>query len=338
MFNIENRRYVGNKFKLCPWIRECIASTCHDLDSFFDVFAGTGVVTAAMLDMFNSFYLNDFLFSNEVIYKGFFLNRRYRSNIIEKEKELYEALDEKTIEENYVSENYGGKFFAYGDAKKIGFIRQRIETLREQDAINLKEYCILLASLLYSLDKSANTVGHYDAYIKRDGLRSSFEFDLIRPVITQKKIFKIYREDSNLLAPRLRTSLAFIDPPYNSRQYSRFYHVLETITKWDYPELHGVAMKPQATNMSDYCRNAAATVFEDLIEKLNVRYIAVTYNNTYTSKSSSSQNKITLEQISAILRKRGKTQIFEKSYRFFNSGKTDFSDHKEFLFITEVSK
>ena len=59
MFNIESRRYVGNKFKLSSWIKECIASNCHNLESLFDVFAGTGVVTAALLDMFDIFHIND---------------------------------------------------------------------------------------------------------------------------------------------------------------------------------------------------------------------------------------------------------------------------------------
>ena len=130
--------------------------------------------------------------------------------------------------------------------------------------------------------------------------------------------------------------VAFIDPPYNSRQYSRFYHVMETITKWEKPELTGAAMKPPEENMSNYCRNSAPKVFAELIESLNVKYIVVTYNNTYDSKSSSSRNKITLEQIKEILEKKGKTQVFETDYHRFNAGKTDATDHKELVFITRV--
>ena len=58
--------------------------------------------------------------------------------------------------------------------------------------------------------------------------------------------------------------------------------------------------------------------------------------NTYKSKSSSSQNKIRLEQIKEVLDKCGNTLIFTHSYNPFNAGKTEFDDHKEFLFITEV--
>ena len=44
-------------------------------------------------------------------------------------------------------------------------------------------------------------------------------------------------------------------------------------------------MKPPAENMSEYCRNSAAAQFADLVDNLDVKYIAVTYNNTYNSKA-----------------------------------------------------
>lgn len=138
------------------------------------------------------------------------------------------------------------------------------------------------------------------------------------------------------MAKKIEADIAFIDPPYNSRQYSRFYHVLETIVKWEKPTLHGVAMKPPEENMSNYCRNSAPQVFAELIEDLRVKYIVVTYNNTYDSKSTSSRNKITLEEIKEILERKGETRIFEKDYHRFNAGKTDASNHKELVFITKV--
>ena len=88
--------------------------------------------------------------------------------------------------------------------------------------------------------------------------------------------------------------------------------------------------------MSDYCRTSAPQVFDDLIKSLNTKYIVVTYNNTYKSKSSSSRNKITHSQILESLNSVGETKIFEKEYRFFNTGKTNLNEHKEFVFITKV--
>ena len=148
----------------------------------------------------------------------------------------------------------------------------------------------------------------------------------------------IYREDANNLVRKVKADIAFIDPPYNSRQYSRFYHLLENLTKWKKPELSGVAMKPPVENMSEYSKVSAPKIFDDLIQNLNAKYIVVTYNNTYKPKSSSSKNKITHEQILESLEKVGKTKIFEIPFQFFNAGKSDLKDHKEFVFITEVDK
>ena len=135
-----------------------------------------------------------------------------------------------------------------------------------------------------------------------------------------------------------RVKCIYIDPPYNSRQYSRFYHIYENLVTWEKPELFGVAMKPKAQNMSAYCTSSAPVAFRDLISKLNVKYIVVSYNNTYESKSGSSKNKITLEQIKSILEERGTTKIYDCDHRYFNAGKTNFAKHKELLFITEVGQ
>lgn len=333
---INNRRYTGSKYKLMGWIKEKMILDCKDCKSFFDIFAGTGVVTSECIDLYDEFILNDFLYSNNIIFKAFFNKGRYSNNKLNEIKKYYQSLDSNKLKDNYISRNYGNKYFSYNDAKLIGYIRNDIEIKLKKKIINRKEYYILLTSLIYSFDKISNTVGHYEAYIKGKNIKDLFIFDLIEPIKTNKKI-KIYRCDANKIANRIQSDIVFIDPPYSSRQYSRFYHVLETIVKNDEPELFGVAMKPKEENMSDYCRNSAPIVFNDLINKLNCRYIVVTYNNTYNSKSSSSENKISLDQIKSILDKRGKTKIYEHEYNAFNAGKTDIEDHKEYLFITEVT-
>jgi adenine-specific DNA methylase len=115
---------------------------------------------------------------------------------------------------------------------------------------------------------------------------------------------EIYRRDANELVREIKADVYYIDPPYNSRQYSRFYHVLETLTKWDSPVLSGVALKPPIENISEYCKVGAPEAFAELIENIQAKLVIVSYNNTYNSKSSSSKNKITLEQIEKILRKK----------------------------------
>ena len=333
-FELESRRYIGNKAKLTQWIINIIQEHTGGFHSFFDVFAGTASVSKAVIPYTDNIVMNDFLFSNNIIYKAFFDKGKYEEAKLLNLLIQYNGINPNDIQANYFSDNFGDKFFDYKNAKLIGWIREDIE--KHRNSLTEKEYAILLASLIYSIDRIANTVGHFDAYIKKPITYRPLTLQLIKPL--SPKSVRIYREDSNILATRVSADIAYIDPPYNSRQYSRFYHIYENLTTWEKPKLYGVAMKPKPQNMSAYCTMGAAAAFKDLIMKLRVRYIAVSYNNTYNSKSGSSKNKITLKEIRDILEQRGRTTIYDCAHKCFNTGKTEFINHKELLFITEVQQ
>jgi len=335
-FNIYNRRYTGSKNKLLPWIKKIIIKECKNASSFFDIFAGTGSVTYGLIDQFDEFYINDFLFSNEIIYNAFFSPAFYDYDKLTNIAENYCKINESKLKPDFVTNNYTNKYFSYNDSLIIDYIRNDIEMMKE--ILNPKEYNILLASLIYSFDRCANTVGHYEAFIKAKEIKSSFKFELINPVFNEKrnKKINIYRNDANKLAEEIYADIVYIDPPYSSRQYSRFYHVIETIAKWNKPELFGKTLKPAPENLSDYSKVGAVYTFDKLITSLKTKYIVVSYNNTYDSRSNSSKNKMSLEQITQILEKKGKTKIFYMDYKAFNAGKTNFNNHQEIIFVTKV--
>ena len=47
---INNRRYLGNKYKLLPFIRKITNDECDNIESVADIFAGTGVVASSFID------------------------------------------------------------------------------------------------------------------------------------------------------------------------------------------------------------------------------------------------------------------------------------------------
>lgn len=330
-FELHSRRYIGNKSKLTDWIMGIIQKETSGNDTFIDVFSGTAIIAKEAMKSYKNVVLNDILYSNNVTYRAFFDNKKWNSKKLIDIVNEYNTLNPNDIRENYFSKNFGGKFYEKDLSKIIGYIRQDIENRKEE--LNSKEYAILLTSLIYTIDRLANTVGHFDAYIKKPITKRPLNFRLI-----QTENFagaKIYCEDSNKLIRKLKGDVAYIDPPYNSRQYSRFYHLYENLVQWKKPKLYGVALKPEPENMSKYCTVKANNAFKDLVENLDVKYLAVSYNNTYKSKSESSKNKIKFNEIVEILNSVGETKIFEKSHKYFNTGKTDFKDHKEFLFLTK---
>lgn len=331
-FSIESRRYIGSKTKLIDWIMDIISKEAPNAQTFCDVFAGTGTVSSQAISRYREIIVNDFLYSNHVIYNGFFANGVWDKVKLEKIIAEYNQLKAENIEDNYFSLNYGDKYFGKDLAKIIGFIRQDIEDRKRN--LTEKEYHILLSSLIYSMDRVSNTIGHYEAYLKKPIPEHYINMRLIDAHCFDN--VRIFREDSNQLVRHVAADVFYVDPPYNSRQYSRFYHVYETLVHWDKRPLFGVAMKPQVENMSEYCSCRARDAFADLISNMDAKYIFVFYNNTYHSRSKSSQNKITLEEIRSILETKGETKILEHAYQFFNAGKTDFKDHKELLFVTKV--
>ena len=331
---IEKRRYIGCKAKLIDWIVDTIRHEIPNAKSFCDIFAGTAVVSQRAISLYKKVIVNDFLYSNNIIYRAFFENSEYRQEVLDSYVDKYNAISSENIQTNYFSDNYGDKYFDMANAKRIGYVREDIEQHKEE--LTDKEYCILITSLIYSIDKIANTLGHFEAYIKKDIKEAAWNYRLIDFQCCDN--VEIHREDANLLAREIKSDIVYVDPPYNSRQYSRFYHVYEVLVKWEKPILTGTAMKPPTENMSEYCSSRAVDAFADLIEHLDTKFIVVSYNNTYHSKSKSSQNKISLEEILEVLRKKGETRVLEHSHKFFNAGKTDFSDHKELLFITRVNE
>lgn len=329
--DIHQRRYIGNKTKLSNWILEIILRETKNCNSFCDIFAGTATVAKTAFSYYDKVIVNDLLYANNVIYKAFFQPGDWDKFKILSIIKKWNNLVPHSLEENYFSESFGDKFFEKNISKIIGYIREEIENTKYK--LTTKEYNILLATLIYNIDKIANTVGHFDAYIKKPIRNQNIYFKPIN-VIDFEGI-EIHQKNANELSKSVISDIVYVDPPYNSRQYSRFYHLYENLVKWEKPKLYGVALKPEPENMSKYCTVNAKIEFDALINNLNAKYIAVSYNNTYNSKSSSSKNKIRLEEIQAILSKKGDIKIFECSHSYFNAGKTNFNNHKEFLFLVK---
>lgn len=337
MFQINNRRYIGGKKKLLDHIMNAVDKSVLPVNfSFADVFAGTGVVAFEFAKRGHPTVVNDMLYSNVVAYKAWMSNEEYRQTEIDRVLTYLNGITYNQIEPNYLSHIYGGKYFSENDAKKLGFCRDYIENHRAE--LLPREYFILLASILYTADRIANTVGHFESFLSKTPVDSNF---ILQPLeLTSVAPVQIYNQDANDLAPFLEADVVYLDPPYNARQYVNFYHVLENIARWEKPEeFEGNSMKFKRNHLkSGYSRSSAPRLLQDLVNNLQCKQIIVSYNNTYDARSIASNNKIQEFELWEILSSKGTVRKFEIDYKGFNAGKTDFKNHKEFLFVCNVNQ
>lgn len=160
--NINNRRYLGNKYKLLPFIKSVVNNECHDINVVVDIFAGTGAVASAFQD--KQLITNDILYSNYISNFAWFSPKRYSKKRLRNIIQTYNSME--INEENYMTQNFSNTYFCYEDCAKIGYIREDIENKFNNKEINERERALLITSLLYAMDKIAKTCGHYDAYRK----------------------------------------------------------------------------------------------------------------------------------------------------------------------------
>ena len=328
---ISNRRYLGSKQKMLTFIDEVVKNNTQNVQSVADIFGGTGVVADLFRSQGKEIIVNDILYSNFVSYQTWFGTEKINEQKIEEKTSELNSLNGFS---GYVTKNFGNRYFSPENAEKIDAVREQIE---KYDDLNHREYSFLLTSLLYAMDKVANTVGHFDAYRKN---MDSFKPLVLRvPEFNRTVKSQIFNMDANQLVRQISVDLVYIDTPYNSRGYESAYHVLENVAEWKKPEVEGVAKKAinRSEKSSDYTKARASQAFDDLIQHISARYILVSFNNMAQKGNSRSNAKISNEEIIASLEKRGEVQVFETDFNAFTTGKSHIDDHKELLYLCKIN-
>ena len=182
--------------------------------------------------------------------------------------------------------------------------------------ITENEYFYYLASLINSIDKYANTASVYAAFLKHIKKTAIKDFELsLLPVISGKP-GKVYNEDVNVLIKEITGDVLYLDPPYNTRQYSANYHILETIAKYDSPKLYGITgLRDYKDQKSRFCsRRTAGKALNDLIKNADFKYIFLSYNN---------EGLISSDEIREIMSGYGHYIVFSKDYKRFRADKEE---------------
>jgi adenine-specific DNA-methyltransferase len=339
--------YIGSKLSLLNFLDESITSISGSKKRVFcDLFAGTGAVG-------RHFKKKGYkIISNDIQFYSYVLNRHYIGNhkplnfsklqkIIPEIKETPEDqqallvcdyLSNMEGSEGFIYRNYcptgtlGSEFsrqyFSDYNGKLCDSARREINSWRQEGLIADDEFFFLLTSLLEAIDKCANTASVYGAFLKKIK-KSAMSKMRIRPaeIFINDEEHVVHNQDINTLIENIQGDILYLDPPYNHRQYATNYHVLETIAKYDNPELYGkTGLRDYQQQKSLYCsRTKVKHVFADLIDKSNFKYIFLSYNN---------EGLLSLSDIEEIFSNRGEYGCFTQNYNRF---KADRDKNRQYI-------
>jgi adenine-specific DNA-methyltransferase len=332
--------YIGSKHSLIKFIDEHISLCIDDNISwdnitFVDLFAGTSSVG------FNYRKKGCRVISNDIEYYSYVISKGYiEGNYNETMQDCIDELNNidineyqnngiitnyYTIDGKYSDTNSGNRnFFKPSNAIKTDIMRMKIEEWFKEEYINENEYYFLLASLIETLDSLANTIGVYGAFLK-DKMKPSADKDIILTplhtetehnkfnVVFNKDVLNIERDDI-ILNKNPTEYILYADPPYNQRQYSSNYHILNVIAHYD---IEKFPIRQDTTagllvnkNTSDYCKKRDVTsAFESLLQNITKWNI----NNFYMSYND--EGLMSLDIIKNLMTKYGDNyHIYEKDY------------------------
>ena len=288
---LKKLNYIGCKHSLLNFIestmRDEMETTDFSKTKFSDVFSGTSSVGFLFRTLgCSTIYSNDIEYYSYVIARASICSN-YTENIVKKLMGVISA-SEPSI--GCVSQNYSESgdqkrmFFSIENANRIDGMRRKLEEIKP--TITENEYYFLLASIIVSADTCANVPSIYGSFLK-EYKKSAVNPIKLEPIHTKTGIIKnnrAFQLDSVEFADKMgNVDFVYLDPPYNERQYSKNYHVLNYIARYDDAlEIYGKSGLIKDVALSDWCsKKTAPAILDKLLEKLHkkTKYVFMSYNN-----------------------------------------------------------
>ena len=337
-------RYIGNKENLLDKIYQTMIDRGIDGNSFFDFFSGTTSVARFFKKRNYQIFSSDLLYFSFVLQKAYIENNqdltfsKLLKNIDCKAHSLLPTPLETIVQhlnlipdkQGFIYENYtpaGGRmYYSEENGFRIDAIRQQIENWKKARLLTENEYFVLLACLVETIPYYANVAGVYAAFHKKWDPRATKRL-VLRPIemlVNDKKNF-VYHTDSVSLIPKIEADIFYLDPPYNQRQYASNYHLMETIAKYDNPEIKGITglRANYEKEKSKFCN--ATTAMQELkkiAENGKFKTMILSYNN---------DGIMTETEILSILDKIGAVELIEFDYTRFKSNSNGKNRHKKYI-------
>jgi len=212
------------------------------------------------------------------------------------EKEQQELINQNfNIGFHLFTKYYSGTYWSYEQCIWIDSIRAVAEQYKSKP-----QYYPILSSLIFAMSYVSQSTGHYAQYrdVTEDNMKDILSYrnrelwpyferkfiELIESVNGKSNDFRVTTLDyMDCLRIIEEDSIVYADPPYQSVHYSRFYHAIETLVKYDYPTLKFKGRYREDRHQSPFCKKttvnqAFASLFEGIALKKS--HLALSYSDT----------------------------------------------------------
>ncbi len=345
-------RYIGNKENIIDKIYNILLNNNVTGEKFFDFFSGTTNVARFYKDLGYTVH------SSDIMYMSYCLQKAYIENnaepLFEKVLQIIPRccmicnlfttpldivinyLNQIPDVRGFIYDNYtpdGTKeleqprmYFSNENGLRIDAIRQQIETWNNEGLLLESEYYILISCLIETVSFYANVAGVYAAFYKKWDPRAIKRLELRTIKIhNNNKTNKVYNSNSLELLGNIDTDILYLDPPYNERQYLPNYHLIETIAKYDNPQIKGVTgMRGYEDKKSTFCNTKTALRDLELVAKTaKYNFLVMSYN---------SEGIMPQEDIINMMSKYGLVKLEQFQYARFKSNNNGLAKTKKHIY------
>ena len=236
--------YMGSKRKIIPSIHNALKGI--EYSSVLDMFTGTTRVAQSFRSAGKQVIAND-LSDASLCYGNIFLVHPDLS-LLQPYLDIMNGLEGY---EGWFTKNYHGdttdnakgdsRFMQYKNTIKIDAARDYVEELNVDDVTKKS----LIACILFAIPQADNTIGQQQAYLKEWCKRSYRDIVFKIPGVIKGPMGEVTMKDCfDDYWNNIEVDVVYVDPPYSKNVwYPSYYHIYDSVVKWDKPETVGKAKR-----------------------------------------------------------------------------------------------
>lgn len=224
-------------------------------------------------------------------------------NRLEKEqKQLIDFKGFQNFDDYYLyTKNYSGTYWSYNQCVWIDSIKYVADRYKHIEQL----YDLIMSSLMYAMAYNSQSTGHYAQYRDANTIRSMNDILIyrrksIREFFVRKftELTEFYNDTNDrkfttssldyidCLNNLQEGTLVYADPPYCFVHYSRFYHAIETLTRYDYPNVAYKGRYREDRYQSPFCiKTQVNEAFENIFNIIKDKKLelVLSYSNSETN-------------------------------------------------------